>query len=216
LGVVLLILAGTLGVFRFVHLPAWPGRDRALAPICRAVVEAVKTGNLDSQGIACADNDRGLTILREDDQRLARTSEVQAAVETPATTSQISSQDFIAAIRADLEGRGVVLANVQPLGYGGVKVKVLNPERMREPAVSFTGQVFFLAGESVYGIEFTTRQCSDQYVIMDFWRCGPVDAQPGNLRAFSQEQFRTFQKEMQDPGADMVVKSVRYVFLPLD
>jgi len=193
-----------------VRMPLWP-RSEPLAPLCTALVDALRAGRPDQALSVCADSGPGRQRLLEDNQRLALRFPGAAA-----DHARVPCETFLAGLLERFAADGVALDGLRPLAFGGVRAKVFDPERMDAPAVAVTGELYFAAGDAVYALELTARQCGPAYVVTDFWKCGPIEAAPAVLESHSQERFHAFRQEQPPAGGSVLVQKPRHVFLPLE
>lgn len=227
LGVVALAVLGVLGVSaaRHIHLPSWSSGSKPVAALCTTIVDALRSGDLDTLAAVCIDGEAGRACLAK--EKAADADTVQAATEDPASGDKAAaplpsaSLAFLKTLYEDLATQGLAWNQIQPLAFGGAQAKVVDLQGSTEPAVSVTGELFFSAGPAdasskVYSLEFTARACEDQFFVVNFWKCDPVSASPDAIDDFADARYREFKKEAPKEGERAEIKRPKKIFIPFE
>ena len=188
----------------------WPGHRVPLMRTGEALSEALRSGNMAGALKYCADSPEGQLLLAQDNARVWNEgSEPVARAESP------SSAEFLIATHAKLLVRPD-LAGLRPLAFGGARATILDPDRMAEPAIALTGDLYLAVGEEVYVLELTMRECAGQYVVTDFSNCAPVDTTPDTIEQTAASRFRAFQEEKAKMGESAEILRAKHVFVTFD
>jgi len=195
------------------HLPIAFGHKREVTALCHALTDALRTNDLEKAIALSAEGEPGRNLLEQEEQRTRRPE----AGQEPAANAEerVSLREFLDAVKEELAGQGVVWKNIHALAFGGIEAKMLDPQRMRKPAVAITGELYFLSGAKIYAIEFTARRCKGDFVITDFWRCGVTDAEAATLQQYSQNRFAPLLSEQKTADHPVTLSKTRHLFLSL-
>lgn len=210
----LVLVAGGLGMKAFsgVSLSSLiPQRWSGLEKTCEVLIDGLRTGNMASALMVCADSEAGKAALSKEDARIWNGDH-----RPELTGVRLACGEVLSAIRSDLAAEQVAWDQVRPLAFGGVYAKLFDRETMADPARSVTGNLYFASGDHVYAIELTARLCGSQYVVTDVWKCFPVMASPDEVSEDAKLRFREFQKESGTETSDVDITQARRVFIHLD
>jgi hypothetical protein len=213
---IIVLLLGAAGfAMRYVDFPSFGGRDANLGLACLAVVEALRTGNIDPAMPFFADVEPGLTRLREEDLKLAKAKTVQAATPDVADAARISCADFLRDARKTMESNSVSFDQVKALAIVGAQAKVTDRQRMRKGADILAGELYFAAGGKIYALELSARKCGKNYFILDFWACNPIEATPENIAAYADQKFREFRQQSDATSGPVQIGGAKKIYIAL-
>lgn len=188
--------------------------DKALAHLAATVTEALRTGSLDA-AVALTVDDK---TARE---RISQTADPNQNTVLAGTVSETKKETpdtcrtFLASMRSEMARQGLAWDRVRPLGFGGLLASVsASDKRGHDTAKSALGDIYFSCDNVVYALELTARQCGNTYVIMDFWRCTPIETTPENLKRYALSRFQSLTQESNTQSLPLDVEQVRYTYVP--
>lgn len=185
--------------------------DRAITEFSMILLKSMAENRLESALAVCPEGSAGGQLLYEEERRVFRPEvQVDAAVTPEAAQRRI---DSLALVRNELESQGVTWADVQPVAFGGVRARVLDPERMRAAATALTGNIFFASGGKVFAVEVSAWRCDGQYVLLDVWQGTALPSGANDVAAFSKEQYRAFQKDAGAEGERADIDRAKHIFV---
>ena len=188
--------------------------DKALATLAATVTEALRTGSLD-EAVALTVDDKA--ARERISQSASPNQNTVLAGTVPKTNNEASDtcRSFLAAMRSEMARQGLAWDRVRPLGFGGLLASVsASDKRGQDTAQSALGDIYFSCDNVVYALELTARQCGDTYVIMDFWRCTPIDTTPENLKRYALSRFQSLTQDSNAQSLPLDVKQVRCTYVP--
>ncbi len=210
--VVMLLSGGTLlaGAYSF-RSSIFGVEDRAITAFSMTLLKGIAENRLDTALAVCPEGSYSGQLLFEEEQRVFRPDvQVEAAVGPDAAQKRM---DALAEIRAELEAQGVSWNDVRPVAFGGVRARVLEPERMRAPATALTGNIFFASGDRVFALELTAWRCDGEYVLLDVWQGAALPDDTSDVAAYSKEQFRAFQNDAGSADVAAEVDRAKNIFV---
>ncbi len=197
---------GSLGAF-------WLWRDsRAINELSVVLLHAMVEGRMEDALAVCPEGSvSGQTLFAEEQRvflpELARSIHAnQDAVQ--ARVEQLSE------IRKELESQGVDWHDVTPVAFGGIRARVLDSTRMREPATALVGNIYFKSAGKIFAIELSAWRCKDSYVLVDIWQGIVVPADADALEQFTHDRYQDFPKDTPD-GNRTQVDRVTHLFVRL-
>ena len=209
LAVLILIVALAAWMTHFVRGPSHAAADDPYAVAVMTIINALRSGNIAEAITVTSEGEPGRTQLREDAQQRFK------AVQADPPPRRPTLLEFLTTLRADMAQQGLAWDQIRPLAFGGVRANILDTQKMKDPAVSVTGEVYFTAGDAVYALELTGRVCKASVVITDFWKCAPITAKPDDLRTYASDRYYAFKHETFSPNERAKIRKPRQLFFLL-
>ncbi|MBI4556720.1 MAG: TMF family protein [Candidatus Hydrogenedentes bacterium] len=197
----------------FAGWTSFVGSDSAaLQRISGALLEALRSDNLELALAVSAESEEGIRLLESEQERVSLSeSRENSAVDA----TRASLKENLTELRDQLKQQGVEFSRLTPLAFGGVRARIQNPETMNRPVTVVVGDVFFAVGEVTYGFELTARRCGADYIITEVWQCSPMAVQPDSLREYTQALYRAV-REAPGTGENGVrISGARCVYVAL-
>ena len=191
--------------------------DRALAQLAKTVTEALRTGALDPAIALTVDDKAARDRLSQLPNTDPHTVLAGAVSNEKALDPAETCRTFLSTMRSDMARQGMAWDQVHPLGFGGVVASVsASDNRGSDTAKSALGDIYFACDNKVYALEFSARQCGNTYIIMDFWRCSPVETTPENLKQYALTRFQSMTQQPDTPSLPVDVKQIRCTYIAVE
>ena len=188
--------------------------DRALGHLAVTVTEALRTGSLDA-AVALTVDDKTMRERISQSATPNQNTVLAGAVTKTDDNSSERCHTFLSTMRSEMARQGLVWDRVRPLGFGGLLASVsASDKRGHDAAKSALGDIYFACDNTVYALELTARQCGDTYVIMDFWRCTPIETSPENLKHYALSRFQSLTQESGTQPLPLDVAQIRCTYVP--
>ncbi|MBX7254783.1 MAG: hypothetical protein K1Y02_00380 [Candidatus Hydrogenedentes bacterium] len=185
--------------------------DRAITAFSMTLLKSLSENRLEDALAVCPEGSSAGQLLYEEERRVFKPGE---QVETAATPEAAQKRiDGLALLRKELESQGVSWSDVRPVAFGGVRARVLDPQRMRAAATALTGNIFFSSGGRVFAVEVSAWRCDGQYVLLDVWQGAALPTDASDVGAYSKEQYREFQKESGADGEGAEIERAKHIYV---